>query len=215
MRIETKHLFTENISPYVKSIILKKRAGIKLTEQESRRLELVSRRLNETVPVIQPSKYHDRTSPTSRLLQTWGKEEDDDLEDEIDLDEILREMGYEEEPKDEIDVEDFDEDEFKEYIKNQIRESFNKELEPHEYEDGPVGEVPDLEEIIMELEHMEDGDEELDEGLTYDVQYASYNGGRKKYHNIRRTFNNDNHFSNWYKWMSNQGLKIIGVHPIE
>lgn len=106
MRIETKHLFSENISPLVKSIILKKRAGIQLTEKESRRLELESRRLNETVSVIQPSKYHDRTSPTSRLLQTWGKEEDEDLDDEVDLEEILREMGYGEDEEEVIDLDE-------------------------------------------------------------------------------------------------------------
>lgn len=115
----------------------------------------------------------------------------------------------------EFDIEDYDEEELKEYIRKQIRESFHKEMETLDDEEGPVGEVPDFEEIIMELEHMEDGDDELDEGLTYDVEYTSYNGGSKKYHNIRRTFNNDNHFSNWYKWMSKQGLKIIGVHPVE
>lgn len=105
MRIESKHLFSENISPFVKSIILKKRAGIKLTEQETRRLELESKRLNETVSVVQPSKYHDRNSPTSRLLQTWGKE-DEDLDDEVDLEEILREMGYGEDEEEVIDLDE-------------------------------------------------------------------------------------------------------------
>jgi len=105
MRIESKHLFSENISPLVKSIILKKRAGIKLTEQETRRLELESRRLNEVVSVVQPSKYHDRTSPTGRLLQTWGKE-DEDLDDEVDLEEILREMGYGEDEEEVVDLDE-------------------------------------------------------------------------------------------------------------
>lgn len=220
MRLDNKVLFGESTSPFVKSLILKRRAGIPLTEQEQHRFEFEVNKLHESVvSMVEIPRNSDKFSPTQGLKKTFGGNksiEDMDDEDEIDLDEILREMGYyDEEPKEEIDVEDFDEDELKEYIRKQIRESFHKEMETLDYEKGPVGEVPDLEEIIMELEHMEDGDEELDEGLTYDVQYASYNGGRKKYHNIRRTFNNDNHFSNWYKWMSKQGLKIIGVHPIE
>ena len=45
IRVETKHLFNENTSPFVKSIIMKKRAGLKITEQEERRLQ----RFNESV----------------------------------------------------------------------------------------------------------------------------------------------------------------------
>ena len=45
IRVETKHLFNENTSPFVKSIIMKKRAGLKITEQEERSLQ----RFNDSV----------------------------------------------------------------------------------------------------------------------------------------------------------------------
>ena len=198
---------------------MKRRAGIQLTEKEEKRFKREVSKLHESVvSMVETPKNSDRMSPTQSLKNTFGSKksiEDMDDDEEIDLEEILREMGYEEEPEEEFDLGDYDEDELKEYIRNQIRESFYEELDNLDYEEGPIGDELELDEIIMELEHMEDGDDELDEGLTYDVEYASYNGGRKKYHNIRRTFNNDNHFSNWYKWMSKQGLKIIGVHPVE
>ena len=109
MRIETKHLFSENISPFVKSIILKKRAGIKLTEQESRRLELESRRLNEVVSMVQIPIDKPMVSPTQSLKNTFGSKksiEDLDDEDEVDLEEILREMGYGEDEEEVIDLDE-------------------------------------------------------------------------------------------------------------
>ena len=214
MRLDTKTLFNENTSPFVKSIIMKRRAGIQLTEKEEKRFKREVSKLHESVvSMVELPKNSDRLSPTQGLKKTFGSNksiEDMEDDDEIDLEEILREMGYEEEPDDEIDIEDFDEDELKEYIRNQIRESFHKEIENLDYEEGPVGDELELDEIVMGIE-----DDDIEENLTYDVEYASYGGGRKKYHNIRRTFNNDNHFSNWYKWMSKQGLKIIGVHPVQ
>ena len=95
MRIESKHLFSENISPFVKSIILKRRVGIKLTEQEENRFQRESRRLNEVVSMVEVPK--NPISPTGRIDNTFGNKksiEDMDDDEEIDLDEILREMGY-------------------------------------------------------------------------------------------------------------------------
>lgn len=152
-------------------------------------------------------------SPTQSLKNTFGSKksiEDMDDDEEIDLEEILREMGYEEEPEEEFDLGDYDEDELKEYIRNQIRESFYEELDNLDYEEGPIGDELELDEIVMSIE-----DDGIEENVTYDIDYASYGGGKKKYHNIRRTFNNEPHFNNWYKWMVKQGLKIIGVHPVE
>jgi hypothetical protein len=109
MRIESKHLFSESVSPMVKSIILKKRAGIKLTKQETRRLELESRRLNEVVSMVQIPTGGDRLSPTQSLQNTFGsKKPFDELEDddEIDLDEILREMGYGEDEEEVVDLDE-------------------------------------------------------------------------------------------------------------
>ena len=79
----------ENISPNQRRLRLKELSGQRLTEKEKQTLLR-----KESVSMVQPSKYHDRTSPTGRLLKTWGNSEED-LDQEIDLEEILREMGYE------------------------------------------------------------------------------------------------------------------------
>ena len=216
MRLDTKTLFNENTSPFVKSLIMKRRAGIPLTEKEEKRFKKEVSKLHESVvSMVEIPKNSDRMSPTQSLKNTFGSKksiEDMDDDDEIDLEEILREMGYyEDEPEEEeeMDLGDYDEDELREYIRNQIQDSFKKELDNLDYEVGPVGDELELDEVVMGIE-----DYEIEENITYDIDYASYNGGSKKYHSIRRTFNNDNHFNNWYRWMSKQGLKIIGVHPM-
>ena len=93
----------ENISPNQRRLRLKELSGQKLTEKEKQTLLR-----KESVSMVQPSKYHDRTSPTGRLLKTWGNSEED-LDQEIDLEEILREMGYEgeEETQDELSDEEY------------------------------------------------------------------------------------------------------------
>ena len=75
------------------------------------RLKKLSQPLTESVSMVEPTKYHNRVSPTSRILQTFNNQNDsiedlddedeidlqeliDELEDEITLDEILEEMGY-------------------------------------------------------------------------------------------------------------------------
>lgn len=89
------------------------------------RLKKLSQPLTESVSMVEPTKYHNRVSPTSRILQTFHKQndsiedmdDDDDeidlqelideleseMEDEIDLDEILEEMGYYDEEDEELD----------------------------------------------------------------------------------------------------------------
>jgi hypothetical protein len=214
MRLDTKTLFNENTSPFVKSIIMKRRSGIQLTEKEEKRFKREVSKLHESVvSMVEIPKNSDRMSPTQSLKNTFGSKksiEDMDDDEEIDLEEILREMGYEEEPEEEFDLGDYDEDELKEYIRNQIRESFYEELDNLDYEEGPIGDELELDEIVMSIE-----DDGIEENVTYDIDYASYTGGSRKYHNIRRTFNNEPHFNNWYRWMNKQGLKIIGVHPIK
>ena len=82
----------------------------------------------------------------------------------------------------------------------------------YDYTDGPIGEDLELDELVMELEY--GSDDGLDEDITYNIDYVSYRHSGKKYHNITRSFNNDRHFDNWYKWMNKQGLKIIGVDEV-
>ena len=124
----------ENISPNQRRLRLKELSGQKLTEKEKQTLLR-----KESVSMVQPSKYHDRTSPTGRLLKTWGNSEED-LDQEIDLDEILREMGYEgeEETEDEISDEEY----------QQLR----KDLGLDEEEDEDFLTEYELQEIIDELE---------------------------------------------------------------
>ena len=87
-----------------------------------------------------------------------------------------------------------------------------KEEDEYDYTDGPIGEDLELDELVMELEY--GSDDGLDEDITYNIDYVSYRHSGKKYHNITRSFNNDRHFDNWYKWMNKQGLKIIGVDEV-
>ena len=99
MRIESKHLFSENISPFVKSLVMKRRAGIQLTEREERRLEKESKKMNDST---------------------------DELEDEVDLDEILKEMGYDE---DEMDITQLSKSELKELIRTEVQNYFEDTFE--------------------------------------------------------------------------------------
>jgi len=102
---------------------------IKTTQLEGNdlreRFKKLSKPLNESVSMVEPTKYHNRVSPTSKILQTFHKQNDsiedmndddeidlseliDELEsemnnDEIDLDEILEEMGYYDEDEEDLD----------------------------------------------------------------------------------------------------------------
>ena len=82
----------------------------------------------------------------------------------------------------------------------------------YDYTDDPIGEDLELDELVMELEY--GSDNELEEDITYNIDYVSYRHSGKKYHNITRSFKNDRHFNNWWKWMNKQGLKIIGVDEV-
>lgn len=98
-------LSDNNISPNQKRLRLMELSGIPLTEDEKKKLKPRT----ESVSMVEPSKYHDRVSPTSKIMKTFQNQniedlDDDDeidlqelideLEDEITLEEILEEMGY-------------------------------------------------------------------------------------------------------------------------
>ena len=71
----------------------------------------------------QVSKYHDRmVKPPHSIPQPE--------DDEIDLDEILREMGYYDDESEELD--DYSEDEIREYIRDIVEERFSDEMELQE-----------------------------------------------------------------------------------
>ena len=132
IRVETKHLFSENTSPFVKSIIMKKRAGLKITEQEERRLQ----RFNESVSMKEIPKNPKGLVPPNYIPQP----DEDELEDMIDLDELLREMGYGDD-EDTEDITKLDRSSLKDLIKQEISNYFENE---------PQDEV-DINEIIETL----------------------------------------------------------------
>ena len=135
IRVETKHLFNENTSPFVKSIIMKKRAGLKITEQEERRLQ----RFNESVSMKEIPKNPKGLVPPNHIPQP----DEDELEDMIDLDELLREMGYGDD-EDTDDITKLDRSSLKDLIKQEISNYFENE---------PQDEV-DINEIIETLTQM-------------------------------------------------------------
>ncbi len=77
----------KNISPNQRRLRLMELSGIPITENQKKRI------LNEnSFGTILPMKYHDRMKIQSSVTKSLKDEVED--EDDIDLDEILREMGY-------------------------------------------------------------------------------------------------------------------------
>ena len=111
----------ENISPNQRRLRLKELSGQKLTNREK---ETLKRNICESVSMKQVSKYHDRmVKPPHSIPQPE--------EDEIDLDEILREMGYYDDDESE-ELDDYSEDEIREYIRDIVKERFSDEIELQE-----------------------------------------------------------------------------------
>jgi len=123
-------LISEHSSPYIKRLVLMKRAGIKLNDKQKKRL-------SESVSQVLPINYHDRMAIQNSSLKQFKDLEDDDeldlselMDDEVSdedselFDAILKEMGYgdddEEEYEPTIDMEDIPEltdDELEEIIR--------------------------------------------------------------------------------------------------
>ena len=106
IRIETKHLFNEGVSPHIKSLVLKRRTGIKLTEKEESKLK----RFSESVSMVSPTAHSHKMGLQTPPKPIEEPKSFDDLEDDTELDlqelidelildmelqEILEEMGYE------------------------------------------------------------------------------------------------------------------------
>jgi hypothetical protein len=89
-RVETKYLFSEGVSPNIKRIVLMKRSGLVLTEREQRDLK----RFNETVSITKPIP-HDQRQVKLPISKTHDIEFDVNLDDEIDLEEIIQELEVE------------------------------------------------------------------------------------------------------------------------
>ena len=103
IRIETKQLFNESVSPHIKSLVLKRRAGIKLTEKEESKLK----RFSESVSMVEIPKNRTQVQlpkpiEEPKSFDDLDDDEELDLEEliedfmfEMELQEILEEMGYE------------------------------------------------------------------------------------------------------------------------
>ena len=111
----------ENISPNQRRLRLKELSGQKLTNKEK---ETLKRNICESVSMKQVSKYHDRmVKPPHSIPQPE--------DDEIDLDEISKEMGYYDDDESE-ELDDYSEDEIREYIRDIVKERFSDEMELQE-----------------------------------------------------------------------------------
>ncbi|MDB4675041.1 hypothetical protein OAF04_05965 [Flavobacteriaceae bacterium] len=101
IRVETKHLFREDVSPQIKSLILKRRAGITLTEREKKKLKC----FNESMSMVSPTALLNRIVKPPQPTEEPKTFDELDMDDEIDLEEILKEMGYGEDEEDEFEKE--------------------------------------------------------------------------------------------------------------
>lgn len=102
-RIETKWLFDEGVSPHIKSLILKSRAGIILTEREKEELKSFN---ESVVSMVSPTSRHNRIVKPPKPIeepQTFDElnkieldlqELIDEFVLEMELQDVLEEMGY-------------------------------------------------------------------------------------------------------------------------
>ena len=132
----------KHISPNRRRLRLMELSGIPLTEIQKKRL------LSESVSMILPPLKHERDRVQKSMI--WNGNDISDIEDEVDLEEILKEMGYYDDEESDDLREDFtDEVEEDETISNMSREELktmiqNIVLDTMEEED-------DLNEIIENI----------------------------------------------------------------
>lgn len=122
----------ENISPNQRRIRLMELSGIPITEDDKRKLKPRT----ESVSMKEIPKNRKGVVPPNYIPQP----DEDELEDMIDLDELLREMGYGDD-EDTEDITKLDRSSLKDLIKQEISNYFENE---------PQDEV-DINEIIETL----------------------------------------------------------------
>ena len=106
-------LKSESSSPYMKRLVLMKRAGIQLTNKQNKRLD-------ESVSMVEIPKNRKGVVPK--------KPQQEPNEDEIDLEEILREMGYYEDEVEEDDIiSNMSRDELKELVRDVVEETLEED----------------------------------------------------------------------------------------
>ena len=105
----------DNLSPNQRRIRLMELSGITITEREKKRL------LNESVSMVEIPKNRTQVVPK--------KPQQEPYEDEIDLDEILREMGYYDDEEDDLREDFTDEVEEDDSISNMSREELKQMIQ--------------------------------------------------------------------------------------
>jgi hypothetical protein len=124
-----------NLSPNQRRIRLMELSGITITENQKKRL------LNESVSMVEIPKNRTQVVPK--------KPQQEPYEDEIDLDEILREMGYYEEEEDDLREDFTDEVEEDDSISNMSREELKQMIQDIVLD--TMDEEEELHEIIENL----------------------------------------------------------------
>jgi hypothetical protein len=125
----------ENISPNQRRIRLMELSGITITERDKKRL------LNESVSMVE--------IPKNRIQVVPKKHQQEPYEDEIDLDEILREMGYYDDEEDDLRDDFTDDVEDDDTISNMSREELKTMIQGIVLD--TMDEEYDLNEIIENL----------------------------------------------------------------
>jgi len=132
------NLKSKNLSPNQRRIRLQELSGIPISEKNKKRI------LNETVSQVLPMRLGDRNKIQSSMLKSM---EVDEFDDEVDLDEILKEMGYGES---EDLTDDFESDESEEEtISNMSREQLKQMIQGIVLDS--LDEEDDLNEIIENI----------------------------------------------------------------
>ena len=125
----------DNLSPNQRRIRLMELSGITITEKDKKRL------LNESVSMVEIPKNRTQVVPK--------KPQQEPYDDEIDLDEILREMGYYEEEEDDLREDFTDEVEEDDSISNMSREELKQMIQDIVLD--TMDEEEELHEIIENL----------------------------------------------------------------
>ena len=123
------------LSPNQRRIRLMELSGIPISERDKKRL------LNESVSMVEIPKNRTQVVPK--------KPQQEPYEDEIDLDEILREMGYYEEEEDDLREDFTDEVEQDDSISNMSREELKQMIQDIVLD--TMDEEEELHEIIENL----------------------------------------------------------------
>ena len=155
----------KHISPNQRRLRLMELSGISLTDKQKKRL------LSESVSMVLPPLKHERDRVSNSMI--WNGNDISDIEDEvdskeIDLDEILHELGYYDDEEDESDEEDI-----REMIRGMVKERFHENMS-----DIPNLTEEELDSIINGLE-----DDTVNE---FNFNSKGYKEGRKLVDKLRR-----------------------------